>query len=541
MSQGARTQRLTLLLLKESVGSFSDALRNPGALKRVALKAAIPYEGEFWYSQPKMQTPAWQCFVQPALASPLNGLTSSSVSAVLFVRAEERIFAFTFGYGRNLLKPDCYELGFGLRVALNRIHHERLRSLDLRTYEDIMVATRKQTSRSAELGAFGLDVSRDLLRAVTGEPDETTFARHLSGADALTFTARITVDQLGDKCKQLLEAYQDDRYKEYFDWVDHLGEVRDPNVVRALNDRLLKALKSRDTEKLHLATPEVIDWESVECFRITGTRRREYDDLDIDEYLDALGNTKRQQLTVQKLKSYEVSVRWTPNAQFQKLWSLFNCIVWEVRDNARLYALVEGRWFEIEKSFAERVSTFVKSIPAPRKQLPPAGTKEREEKYNKRVAEADKSLICLDGVLVKPEDAATRIEFCDLLSDQKQLIYVKRKTRSATLSHLFAQGAVAAQVFLQDGAARKQMRDELAKMTKNAKFVNLIPDEPTRPSPPDYEILYAIISKPVNNWPDALPFFSQVNLMQNARLLRGLGYQVALQHVQEHDLDGDET
>jgi uncharacterized protein (TIGR04141 family) len=50
----------------------------------------------------------------------------------------------------------------------------------------------------------------------------------------------------------------------------------------------------------------------------------------------------------------------------------------------------------------------------------------------------------LDGVLVKPEEATTPIEFCDLLSSNKGLIYIKKKTRSATLSHLFAQGTVAA-------------------------------------------------------------------------------------------------
>jgi len=534
---GVRTQKLTLLLLKGSVQSFRDALRKPGSLKCVPLKTDTPFPGEFWYSQPKTQTPGWQGFVEPVLESPLSGLTTSSVSAVLFVKAEGLIFAFTFGYGRNLLKPNCYELGFGLKVALNRIHHERLRSLDLRTYEDIMVATRKQTSRSAELGAFGLDVSRDLLRAVTGEPDDTIFARRLTGADALTFTARISVDQLGDRCKQILQAYHDVCYKQYFDWVDQLSEVRDRKVSDELNAKLEEALRSGNTEKLHLAPPEVLDWQSVEKFRVSGTRQTEYDDLDIDDYLEALGD-KREQLTVQKLKSYQVSVRWTGSEQFQDKWSLFNCIVWETTQGKRLYALVEGKWFEIEKNFAERVSTFVKSIPAPPKQLPPARAKEQEEEYNKRVAEADGSLVCLDRVLVKPADTATPIEFCDLLSDQKQLIYVKKKTRSATLSHLFAQGTVAARVFLQDGTVRKQIRDELAKMTANGNFVSLIPDETTRPNAPDYEILYAIITKPANDWPESLQFFSRLNLMQNARLLQGLGYRVTLQHVEESEVGG---
>lgn len=539
MSKDTRTQKLTLLLLKESVKSFRDALSNPAFLTQVPLKADAPYEGAFYYSHPRTQVPGWQGFVAPVLESSLD-LTTASVCAVLLVRVEGRIFVFTFGYGRKLLKPDCYELGFGLRVALNRIHHERLRSLDLRTYEDIMVATRKQTSRSAELGAFGLDVSRDLLRAVTGEPDETAFARRITGADALTLTARITVDQLGDKCKQALEAYHDDRYKQYFDWVDQLSEVRDRNVIDALNAELEEAVRTRNTEELHLAPPEVIDWQSVDKFRITGTGQTDYDDLDIDEYLNALGD-KTAQLTTQKLKSYRVSVRWTGSEQFQDSWPLFNCIVWETAREGRLYALVEGKWFEIETNFADRVRKFVQSIPGPANPLPDAIAGEAEAQYNQRIAQADHSLACLDGVLVTPEGAPTSIEFCDLLSDKKELIYVKKKTRSATLSHLFAQGTVAARVFLQDGTVRKQIRDRLASMTGDGQFINVIPDETTRPSPPDYKIRYAIITKPTADRPVSLPFFSQLNLMQNAQLLQGLGYGVTLQFVKEPKPDGSSS
>ncbi len=126
---------------------------------------------------------------------------------------------------------------------------------------------------------------------------------------------------------------------------------------------------------------------------------------------------------------------------------------------------------------------------------------------------------------------STSIEFCDLLSDQNELVYVKRKTRSATLSHLFAQGTVAARLFLQDANVREQLHTKLAGMRVNKKFRDLIPDRSTRPNPSDFKIVYAIIAKLTRNWPLSLPFFSQLNLMQNAKLLQGLGYDVRLQCV----------
>ncbi|AEH45433.1 hypothetical protein Thein_1573 [Thermodesulfatator indicus DSM 15286] len=530
-----KTQKLTVLLLKDNISSFQDALRNPDALKRIPLRSELPFEGEFWYSTSLSRPPKWIEFIQPSLDLDLNEISVSNASGVLFIKTEKRIFAFTFGYGRNLLKPDCYELNFGLKVVLNRIHPNRLRSLDLRTYEDMMLATRKQTSRGADLGVFGLDVSRDLLRAVTGEPEDEAFAKRLTGADALTFTAQITIDQLGEKCKQILEAYYDNRYKQYFGWVDYLNEVRDPSLIKFLNSKLEEAIKNKNIEKLHLAPPEVVDWQSIDKFRITGTRQQEYDDLDIEEYLNVLGD-KTNNLTVEKLKSYRVSVRWINNEQFQDKWSLFNCIVWEIIHEGRLYVLIEGKWFEIDSSFAERVKSFVQSIPPPVYNLPTARTGERESEYNLRVAQEDDSFICLDKILVKPTDAVSSIEFCDLLSDKKQIIHVKKKTRSATLSHLFAQGTVSARVFLQDSSVREKIREKIATMDNGERFLELIPDASQRPNPSSYEVTYVIISKKIgSDVTSLLPFFSQLNLMQNARFLQGMGYKVALQLVAEEE------
>lgn len=527
-----RTQKLNVLLLKDSIKSFRDALSKPNSLINIALKEDIGFEGEFWYLEQQSRRPSWQFFVNPILTSSLPDLMMSSVSAVLFVKHSDRIFSFTFGYGRNLLKPDCYELGFGLKVALNRVHHERIRSLDIRTYEDVMVSTKKQTSRSAELWTFGLDVTRDLLRVVTGEPDDKTFARRITGADALTLNVPIKVNQLGDKCRQLLDAYYDSRYKKHFYWVDQINEVRDKTIIDALNQKLINSLKIGDIESIYLAPPEVLDWQSVEKFRIEGTRQEEYDDLDIETYINLLGD-KRKEITLEKIKRYKVSVQWVGSGLFEDKWTLYNCVVWETKHNNRLFALLEGKWFEIEETFANNVRDFVRRFAVPKINLPHAILKEQERNYNQRITKEVSEFICLDGITVKAEEARTPVEFCDLLSSKKQLIHVKRKTHSATLSHLFAQGTVAARIFLNDGKARKDIREQIKMMTTNSDFLAAIPDENTRPNPNDYEIVYAIITKPASNWPESLPFFSCVNFMQNAKFLNELGFNVSLQKIDE--------
>jgi len=527
-----RTQKLNVLLLKDSIKSFRDALSKPNSLINIPLREDIGFEGEFWYLEQQSRGPSWQSFVNPILTSSLPEFMMSSVSAVLFVKESNRIFAFTFGYGRNLLKPDCYELGFGLKVALNRIHHERIRSLDIRTYEDVMVSTRKQTSRSAELWTFGLDVTRDLLRVVTGEPDDKTFAKRITGADALTLNVSIKVNQLGDKCRQLLDAFYDSRYKEHFDWVDQIKEVRDKKIIDSLNQKLINSIKTRDTENIYLAPPEVLDWQSVEKFCIEGTRQEEYDDLDIETYINLLGD-KLKEITLEKIKRYKVSVQWVGRGQFEDKWTLYNCIVWETKQNKRLFVLLEGKLFEIEEIFANNVRNFVRRFAVFNSELPPAKLKEKERNYNQRITKEVSGLICLDGITVKAEEARTAVEFCDLLSSRKKLIHIKRKTHSSTLSHLFAQGTVAARIFLSDENARKSIREQIKKITNNSDILATIPDENSRPNPNDYEIAYAIITKSVNNWPDSLPFFSCVNFMQNAKHLTELGFNVSLQKIDE--------
>lgn len=88
-------------------------------------------------------------------------------------------------------------------------------------------------------------------------------------------------------------------------------------------------------------------------------------------------------------------------------------------------------------------------------------------------------------------------------------------------------------VFLQDGKARQRFRDKLAKNASNKYFVNLIPDTTQRPNPTEYTVQYAIITKSTADWPASLPFFNQLNLMQNTRLLQELGYKVTLQRIGE--------
>ncbi|SEM83036.1 sporadically distributed protein, TIGR04141 family [Stigmatella aurantiaca] len=55
------------------------------------------------------------------------------------------------------------------------------------------------------------------------------------------------------------------------------------------------------------------------------------------------------------------------------------------------------------------------------------------------------------------------------------------------------------------------------------------------PSPGNYEIVFAIITASKREWPEALPFFSQLNFVRNAKRLSGYGFKVSLCRIEEKD------
>ena len=258
-----KSRRLTFYLLREDIADFDDALDPDKSSVTVEIDPSTGIDGRFFYVRPQSSVPTWVGFVQPLLTDQLSGIRSASTSALLLLRTSGRIFALTFGYGRSLLDLSKIEYQFGLRVALNRIDPRQIRSLDTKTFEDLVVSTNTQASKSAELPTFGVDISRDILRAVTGEPRDQTFSKRIAGADSLVMGVKTPSLELPAICDDLLTAFTADDYKTDFGWIDQLSLVRDDATVEALNDLLVAQLRTGSTGSTHLAMPETIDWEDI--------------------------------------------------------------------------------------------------------------------------------------------------------------------------------------------------------------------------------------------------------------------------------------
>jgi uncharacterized protein (TIGR04141 family) len=286
---GEKTNKLNIFLIKREFTS-RDEIIVPGA-KQLEIDGI----GTFYVTESFAHPPSWlNDFFGDALAGAFNILTASSKAVMLIPiqhGEEVRMFALTFGHGRNLLNDGVFEERFGLKVVLNSVQRDSLRSIDKTALSGIPKQSREQMSRETEAASFGIDIEQDLLNAVTGRSNDSNLGKTISGRDALVASVRVDLSDIADFLPICIQKYESDAYKKDFDWIDQVMDVRDPQKIAELNHWLIDRLDSGDLEKIWMAPPEIIDWVDTKGFRYGGKKRDELQlDLDVATFLKSLGD-----------------------------------------------------------------------------------------------------------------------------------------------------------------------------------------------------------------------------------------------------------
>jgi uncharacterized protein (TIGR04141 family) len=522
-------RRLSLFLLKEDVSAWEEALREGVTPNFLKLKRADGVDGVVMVKPSARKTPWWTGYLAPYVerSQSLASLINSSTGALLLFEADGRRFAAAFGYGRHMLDPQRYVHDFGLRVVLNVVEPARLKSVDAKTIDDLTVHTRRDVSRGSPIQSFGLDVSRDLVRAVTGEPRDTAIAERVTGSDVLALVTRAALPELPALVARLLSAYVADDYKSHFPWIDHLRAVRDPTLIERLDEELINDLQARDLDDMHLAAPEVLDWERLPVFSFSAKGEDETLETDpkVSVYRDRFNDASK--ITRKRLSTDRIYAFSGEGEAPVGSWPVYRCLVYETRHEDALYVLSTGQWYSVDREFAEAVAREIAGLPQLDLPMPDAPLGTEEGDYNQLAATATGTL-CLDRKLIRV-DGLDPIELCDLLSRDKQFVHVKRRGSSSTLSHLFAQGTVVAQLLVGDPAFRAEARTVVDGL--DSSFASAIPS--SRPASDECEIGYVVVTRSTRNSPLTLPFFSQVNLRTAARQIQTLGLRVAVKQVPE--------
>jgi len=243
-------QKLSIRLLKEGIApedSVRDGVDLVAWSKLEGAKIALDTMGG--------NAPKWSSFLELSGEEKAK-LKNNTAYGLVFVEAEGRWFAVSFGMGHVKLEPSCFQPDFGLRVVLNSVDPKQLKSADLRTPDENTLSRRSQTSRGSDQTAFAIDVERDIVRGLAGKPKDSTFATRVAGTDSLTMDRKLSVADLPTACADAYKMYQKDDYKKEFGWIDHIRHVREKELIEELEAKLIEALaeavKSGDADGLHL-------------------------------------------------------------------------------------------------------------------------------------------------------------------------------------------------------------------------------------------------------------------------------------------------
>lgn len=516
------------------------------------------FEAKLYVRPPDSKPPTWAPFLDGAFGDfPIEqGVTPS---ALLLLKLNGRqtatskrhgpYFALPFGpSGRFLIKSDRIVRGYGLRTALNLIYPKktgsasaRLRAIDSKRHGATVMRARTQASAQVDLEAFDVNQVRDLLDRATGTPASDDWGLSISGSDAISLNLDLGVMELGKLCRKLdVESNKLD-YQDGFGWIDHVRAVTNPADSDALEGRVLELLQSKSSE-LHLAPPEMLDWSGVAGFEYKPdvqdeAGREATSELSLAEYLEVLGETRVKGLSIDYLRRARVAAVDGDGGQTK--WSVWRCLVGEFTHDRHTYLLDEGRFFKVDKGYLSVLNAYVDSLNDDAKAdssskvtLPATEYDTVEERYNKSAAKED-DLLLLDRRTIGIPGSKSTIEICDLLSSSRRLIHVKRHLGSATLSHLFSQGLISAELLQTSQEFRGQAAKQVAKYVKEdgkKDLFGFFDVAALRPS--DFEIVYAI----AEDWggrtlAESLPFFSKVNLREAASNLDARGFGVSVKQV----------
>jgi uncharacterized protein (TIGR04141 family) len=504
------------------VSKATDALKE-GAEYTQHVVSAPPTSGTLFVKTATNREPDWVRLLGPVSQPPVSDY-GRATGALLVLKSAGRWFGLAFGMGYHLLEPKAYERGFGRRVALNAVDPAQLRGAQARTFNDYALHTSLQVSRLSDVTAFELDFQRDLLTSVAGTVADSNLGQRVDGTHSVRLTSKLEVDDLSAKCKALLKASEGDAYRTAFPKVDTIREVQDPEAVTALDEQMFKAFSKKQYGDFDLFPPELVSDEIVR-YRL---HPKEGGLVVVEPDSSLLEYARRSRYGADPERALDRYKLIGCNSSDEEVdrWSFRECLRYEAADDGAMAVLDGGVWYRVERSLVDDVEAFAHDLEASDVDLPAAERDQKEGDYNDGAAVGD-AFALLDKKLVGI--GGGQVEPCDLLSNQRHLIHVKRrKGGSAPLGHLFNQAIVSAESLLDGPDFSQQICEKLE--SAPPEFASQFSGDF---DPREWSIVLALITKEQTAGHPArrLPFFSKVTLRLAVQHLRRMGFTVYVDEI----------
>lgn len=445
--------KTTFFMFNESVKEFDDVIRDEKLEGEYGYKeytdippGQILYPAKFFYQINKKE-PEWFTFLEELIA--IDGFENQSCSFIILLKASGRIFAVPKGYGAYFFDRKKMERNFGLKICLNEIDAEKIKSLDTRSLEKNPKIKRTVVSQSGQLSAFNVNSDLDLIRLISGEPISENLAKSMVGSDGITISRDdFSIKDLDRICSELYESFKKETYKDNFSFIDYITQVTDENLISHLDNSLYSDFNNFNEEKFSIVFPFIPDFELITQWEIWDHQTsRKNDDLNIVFVKNFL---EIPVIKGKKPEEIKVAAKDSNGENIQGIRKLDYYLHYETDHNGSHYVFAENNWYSIADDFLQRVNASVMDITLASINFPewPKSNK-NEGVYNKKVAKLFSNRFCLDNEDMYVEGRG-KIEVCDLLEDSRIFIHVKRYSASKSMGHLFNQGTISAQVLRED-------------------------------------------------------------------------------------------
>jgi len=168
---------------------------------------------------------------------------------VLYKNTQGRFFVIAFGRGKSLIDADAIESHFGLKVVLNLLKQNDLRKVKKVSVGGNQKSSSDQLPKCGNINDFGVDIERDLVNTITGKVSDDKFIEGMvNGADSLTLTAEVDINNINKIIDYCFSIYKKDTYKKDFGWIDNIECVKNKKTIEELNELMVKHLKANSTQ-----------------------------------------------------------------------------------------------------------------------------------------------------------------------------------------------------------------------------------------------------------------------------------------------------
>ena len=506
----------------------------------------IGFVGKIYESQPD-----WEPFVRNLLGTAQlkdGDLKSCGAGAILFFSIKERIVALCMGFIHMALNDDMFEEQFGLKVVLNSVSKDSLRTLDTATPDAVTFQRRVQASKESNFQSFGVDVFRDLARVAGGKPTNAAFAKSLAGKDSLSITVKMKEGDLGKKLEEIVDVYNSQIYKNDFGWIDNMQLIDDYKTNNVLNNILIKNIRTLirgGVSCLHLSLPEIVAAEeflSIHALHYNGInkveKRENFCELSICDYIKKLRECCDIMLDTDAIKNHYVSIKFVGSDHFSKTYKIYDCMNLEVELNDEeiadgSYVLFSGHWYHINDSYKKHVENVYNSVDRVNI-IGRTHSSNEQALIDELERERHADLVKLDQTKINPDGVVyANLEPCDFFSMNKEFIHLKDGHSSSPISHLWMQGVVSAEAFVSDQSFRSKLKSCVKIKSNGRGFEHLLPSGREKVNRDEFKVVYGIMRDAYANGTMDIPFFSKVSFQSAVDKLNKLNISVAIELIEK--------